>query len=339
MYTSTHTTERGGKQGRRTANRRPRARPASGDRFFHAHTPPPPPPSSPVQPSFPSRGGATGSIRFKNELAHGANAGLNKALDFLTPVAAAHADVSFADLIQLAGAVAVEATGGPKLAMRYGRKDAAGPLSVVKEGNLPAGGAPWPAPSTDAASHLRAVFHRMGMSDAEIVALSGAHTIGRARTTRSGFGKESTKYTDDTAKGTPGGTSWTPDFQTFNNSYFTEVKKAVTGSRDPDLLVLDTDKVRVRGERKGGREREKKGRRGPCFFDRSGVLHQNLSHSFSGHLHRPQVQARRRKVRDQRGRLPGRLRGGARQAGGAGGGVGVGDQGVIRGGERLVAKS
>jgi L-ascorbate peroxidase len=227
----------------------PARAPASGDRFFHA--PKNTPLSSPVQPSFPSRGGATGSIRFKNELAHGANAGLNKALDFLAPVAAAHADVSFADLIQLAGAVAVEATGGPKLAMRYGRKDAAGPLSEVKEGNLPAGGAPWPAPSTDAASHLRAVFHRMGMSDAEIVALSGAHTIGRARTTRSGFGKESTKYTDDAAKGTPGGASWTPDFQTFNNSYFTEVKKAVTGSGDPDLLVLDTDKVRVRGERKG----------------------------------------------------------------------------------------
>ena len=126
--------------------------------------------------------------------------------------------------------------------MRYGRKDAPGALSQVKEGNLPAGGKPWPAPSTDAASHLRAIFHRMGMTEGEIVALSGAHTIGRARTTRSGFGVDKTKYTDDPSKGTPGGTSWTPDFQTFNNSYFTETKKAVDGSGDPELLVLDTDK-------------------------------------------------------------------------------------------------
>lgn len=196
-----------------------------------------------ANPDFPARGGATGSIRFKNELAHGANAGLAGALNFIAPVAAAHPDVSFADLIQLAGAVAVESTGGPKLAMRYGRKDAAGAASQVKEGNLPAGGAPWPAPSKDAASHLRAIFHRMGMTDGEIVALSGAHTIGRARTSRSGFGVAMTKYTADAAKGTPGGTSWTPEFLTFDNSYFTEVKKAVDGSGDPDLLVLDTDKA------------------------------------------------------------------------------------------------
>ena len=37
------------------------------------------------------------------------------------------------------------------------------------------------------ASHLRAVFGRMGFDDSEIVALSGAHTVGRCHAERSGF--------------------------------------------------------------------------------------------------------------------------------------------------------
>jgi L-ascorbate peroxidase len=48
----------------------------------------------------------------------------------------------------------------------------------------------------------------MGLSDKDIVALSGAHTLGRARLDRSGFGKESTKYTVN-GPGKPGGQSWT----------------------------------------------------------------------------------------------------------------------------------
>ena len=35
--------------------------------------------------------------------------------------------------------------------------------------------------------HLRDVFHRMGMSDRDIVALSGAHTLGRCHFVRSGY--------------------------------------------------------------------------------------------------------------------------------------------------------
>ena len=41
---------------------------------------------------------------------------------------------------------------------------------------------------------------------------AGAHTLGRAYPHRSGFGKESTKYTKDgpgTPNGTKGGSSWT----------------------------------------------------------------------------------------------------------------------------------
>ncbi|CAN0479795.1 unnamed protein product [Laminaria digitata] len=63
--------------------------------------------------------------------------------------------------------------------MRYGRVDTAGGEDCPREGNLPDGNAPFGDGSLDAPSHLRRVFHRMGFSDQEIVALSGAHTVGR----------------------------------------------------------------------------------------------------------------------------------------------------------------
>ena len=51
-------------------------------------------------------------------------------------------------------------------------------------------------------------------------ALSGAHTLGRAKKTRSGFGADVTKYTQN-GPGKPGGSSWTPEWLKFDNSYFT----------------------------------------------------------------------------------------------------------------------
>ncbi len=49
--------------------------------------------------------------------------------------------------------------------------------------------------------------------------LVGAHTLGRVKKDRSGFGKEKTKYTEN-GPGTPGGTSWTIEWLKFDNSYF-----------------------------------------------------------------------------------------------------------------------
>lgn len=37
------------------------------------------------------------------------------------------------------------------------------------------------------ADHIRKIFYRMGFNDNEIVALSGAHALGRCHTDRSGF--------------------------------------------------------------------------------------------------------------------------------------------------------
>jgi L-ascorbate peroxidase len=91
------------------------------------------------------------------------------------------------------------------------------------------------------------VSNAQGLSDKEIVALSGAHTFGRAYKNRSGLGAEKTKFTDGSkqvradgteAKYTPGGSSWTERWLDFDNSYYQTIPDK---SADPELLKLNTD--------------------------------------------------------------------------------------------------
>ncbi|KAG2330164.1 hypothetical protein Bca52824_001344 [Brassica carinata] len=179
---------------------------------------------------WPQRGGANGSLRYEIELKHGANAGLVNALNLIQHIKDMYSGISYADLFQLASATAIEEAGGPKIPMKYGRVDTSGPHECPEEGRLPDAGPPSPA------NHLREVFYRMGLDDKDIVALSGAHTLGRSRPERSGWGKPETKYTKK-GPGAPGGQSWTPEWLKFDNSYFTEIKE----KGDEDLLVLPTD--------------------------------------------------------------------------------------------------
>jgi L-ascorbate peroxidase len=155
----------------------------------------------------------------------------------------------------MAGACAVECAGGPKISMRYGRLDASEP-SV--EGALPGALPPWK--ENGAAEHLRAVFGRMNFGDREIVALSGAHTLGRAFKERSGtveqgYGK-GTKYTmppscprfdGKPGMGMSGGMSWTTNWLKFDNSYFTQQRPVPMGGSGKEmtdeLLWLPTDAV------------------------------------------------------------------------------------------------
>eukprot|EP00955_Chlamydomonas_euryale_P061501 358057-Chlamydomonas_euryale.AAC.2 len=66
----------------------------------------------------------------------------------------------------------------------------------------------------------------------DIVALSGAHTLGRAFKNRSGAAPlESTKYTKD-GPGTKGGQSWTEEWLKFDNRYFTMLLEAEAGGCD-----------------------------------------------------------------------------------------------------------
>jgi L-ascorbate peroxidase len=189
---------------------------------------------------WPQRAGANGSLRFPAECAHGCNAGLVSAVELLKPIKDKVPNVSWADLMQMASALAIEDAGGPKIDMRYGREDCPKEELKAADGVLPAGAAPWPNSAISPAEHLREVFYRQGFNDQEIVALSGAHTLGRAFHNRSGLGKESTKYTSQCPAGvkTIGGSSWTKDWLKFDNEYFTHIVER----SDPELLVLDTDR-------------------------------------------------------------------------------------------------
>lgn len=182
---------------------------------------------------WPAAGGAIASIRHAKETNAAPNAGLSKALKYLEPVKLACPDVSWADLIQMGSATAIEMAGGPKIDMRYGRLDAnESPAQSVAPFGLPSAN-----PEDDPASHLRwvrrlhtcrqrcrhgkasrtqsprqcsvhsgcvfdlsliftldcavrQVFGKYdGMGDQEIVALSGAHTLGRAFKVNSRFAR------------------------------------------------------------------------------------------------------------------------------------------------------
>uniref|UniRef100_I1LPR9 L-ascorbate peroxidase n=1 Tax=Glycine max TaxID=3847 RepID=I1LPR9_SOYBN len=156
-------------------------------------------------------GGPNGSIRNEEEYSHGANNGLKKAIDFCEEVKEKHPKITYADLYQLAGVVAVEVTGGPTIDFAPGRRDS---KISPNEGRLP--------DAKKGVSHLHDIFYRMGLTDRDIVALSGGHTLGRAHPERSGFDGP-----------------WTEDPLKFDNSYFVELLKEDSAG----LLKLPTDKA------------------------------------------------------------------------------------------------
>lgn len=75
--------------------------------------------------------------------------------------------------------VAIKEMGGPEIPWEGGRTDFDNETFCPPRGLLP--------DATKAADHLREVFGRMGFNDQEIVALSGAHSLGRCHTVNSGF--------------------------------------------------------------------------------------------------------------------------------------------------------
>ncbi|KAG8376510.1 hypothetical protein BUALT_Bualt09G0070900 [Buddleja alternifolia] len=156
-------------------------------------------------------GGPFGTIRHPDELSHEANNGLDIAVRLLEPIKQQFPILSYADFYQLAGVVAVEVTGGPEIPFHPGRQDKTEP---PPEGRLP--------DAKKGTDHLREVFGHMGLSDKDIVALSGGHTLGRCHKERSGF------------EG-----AWTPNPLIFDNSYF---KELLSGEKE-GLLQLPTDKA------------------------------------------------------------------------------------------------
>jgi len=195
--------------------------------------------------AWPNAGGAIGSITTPHEINAGPNAGLAKAITaYLKPIKDQVPGVSWADLIQLASATAIEVEGGPVIPMKYGRQD-----GVPTELADPPFGLPGVCFDEDPVAHLKGVFYKYGMDDKDIVALSGAHTLGRAFQDRSGTVKEGSAgpYTQYTQKGCPmyggdksltqGGRSWTKNWTKFDNSYFSEM-----GKNDAECIAFPTDK-------------------------------------------------------------------------------------------------
>jgi len=192
---------------------------------------------------WPNAGGAVGSIRTDHEINAGPNAGLKKALtQYLEPIKQQVPGVSWADLIQLASATGIEAAGGPKIPMKYGRLD-----GIPTDLQPAPFGLPDVCLNQDPGAHLRFVFYKYGMDDKDIVALSGAHTLGRAFADRSGTVKESSMNgTAYTKRGCPflansktvGGRSWTKEWTKFDNTYFTDMAK-----EDADCIAFPTDRI------------------------------------------------------------------------------------------------
>lgn len=87
------------------------------------------------------------------------------------------------------------------------------PPQVTPDGRLP--------DAKQGYEHLRDIFYRMGFVDREIVALSGAHALGRAHADRSGFDG-----------------AWTKEPLVFDNAYF---KELLAKEADPSLLKLPSD--------------------------------------------------------------------------------------------------
>eukprot|EP00933_Yihiella_yeosuensis_P005841 TRINITY_DN110432_c0_g1_i1.p1 TRINITY_DN110432_c0_g1~~TRINITY_DN110432_c0_g1_i1.p1 ORF type:complete len:395 (+),score=86.75 TRINITY_DN110432_c0_g1_i1:25-1209(+) len=137
------------------------------------------------------------------EASFAANAGLpTVALKLLQPISDKYCPllISNADLWTLAANIAVHAMGGPEIPTRFGRKDAKKSEEGVSSqvGRLPDG--------DKGQDHLREIFYPKGFNDRDIVALSGAHTVGRCHADRSGFDG-----------------AWTEAPLVFDNSYFKDL--------------------------------------------------------------------------------------------------------------------
>eukprot|EP00913_Durusdinium_trenchii_P026796 g25136.t1 len=145
----------------------------------------------------------------------GANAGLpDVALGLLKPITEKYVPsvIGHADLWTLAANVAIKEMGGPDIKTRFGRKDAESSSDSVESqvGRLPDG--------DKEIDHLREIFHPKGFDDKDIVALSGAHTVGKCHLDRSGFDG-----------------AWTEEPLKFDNTYFKELKDTRTSW---DCLVV-----------------------------------------------------------------------------------------------------
>ena len=164
-------------------------------------------------------GGMRGGIRFEAIFSHPSNLGLKSSVDFLkqfqnTLDNTEKIKVSFADLSVMAGVVSIKKCGGPTIPIQMGRKDAASIEEAGDQNLLPDSNMPY--------KDLVKRFAEMGFELKDLVALSGAHTLGKSE-----------------------GKAFTNDPYTFNNSYF---KRLLKETMNDDLTFLPTDRVLIQNK-------------------------------------------------------------------------------------------
>ena len=129
--------------------------------------------------------GADGSIQY--EISDADNMRLGRQLALV--LALKPDGLSVADAVAVAGAAAIEASGGPRIAIGLGRRDASEaapamlnrPIERLGDESRDKVKRTMPDPGLSTVG-LRRYFRRVGLSDQELVALMGAHTLGRHNT-------------------------------------------------------------------------------------------------------------------------------------------------------------
>jgi L-ascorbate peroxidase len=152
-------------------------------------------------------GGAHGAIHLVAEMGRDENRGWAvPCLDLLDQIKERYPDLSWADLVAVGGAAAVQKCGGPVIVVGLGRIDATEP---APDHRLPA--------TDEGVQRLEADFLRMGLTERDLVALSGGHTLG---------------YN--------GGRPFTRDPYAFSNAYF---QRLLAPTDDPGTSLLPSDRA------------------------------------------------------------------------------------------------
>jgi L-ascorbate peroxidase len=116
-------------------------------------------------------GGAHGTVRLLEEVRRAENTGWGQVcLELLSDAKERFSSLSWADLVAVGGAAAVQRCGGPAIEVGLGRIDGDVPAPSHR---LPGG--------YEGAALLKAIFAKKGLGPRELVALSGAHTLGHAQ--------------------------------------------------------------------------------------------------------------------------------------------------------------
>jgi catalase (peroxidase I) len=116
-------------------------------------------------------GGANGSVHLTEELSRSENAGWGTAcVELLCEARTQYPTLSWADLVAVGAAAAVQKAGGPVIEVGLGRADAELPALAHR---LPGG--------YEGSQLLRRLFAHLGLGPRELVALAGAHTLGHAQ--------------------------------------------------------------------------------------------------------------------------------------------------------------